>query len=234
VSYDPTFAYEVAVIIQDGLRRMCVDQEDVFYYLTLMNENYEHPPMPEGCEDGIRRGMYPLSPAEGRADDALCVQLLGSGTILREVIAAAELLASDFGVAADVWSVPSFTELRRDGLAVDRWNMLHPLDEPRRSYVEECLGGRAGPVVAATDYIRAFADQIRPFVPRRYHVLGTDGFGRSDYRRKLRAHFEVDRHYVAVAALSALAADGAVPAKVVAEAIDRYDIDPDKPDPVLV
>jgi pyruvate dehydrogenase E1 component len=232
VSYDPTFAYEVAVIIQDGLRRMYVDQEDVFYYLTLMNENYEHPPMPEGAEDGIRRGMYLFS-AGGRPDDAPHVQLLGSGTILREVIAAAELLASDFGVAADVWSVPSFTELRRDGLAVERWNMLHPLNEPRRPYVESCLGGRPGPAVAATDYIRAFADQIRPFVPGRYQVLGTDGFGRSDYRRKLRAHFEVDRHYVTLAALNALAADGAVPAKSVAEAIDRYDIDPDRPDPAL-
>jgi pyruvate dehydrogenase E1 component len=231
VSYDPTFGYEVAVIIQDGLRRMYVDQEDVFYYLTLMNENYGHPPMPEGCEDGIRRGMYLFSEAGGLPDDAPRVQLLGSGTILREVIAAAELLASDFGVAADVWSAPSFTELRRDGLAAERWNMLHPLDEPRRSYVEACLADRPGPVVAASDYIRAFADQIRPFVPRRYQVLGTDGFGRSDYRRKLRAHFEVDRHYVTVAALHALAADGAVPAKVVAGAIERYDIDPDRPDP---
>jgi pyruvate dehydrogenase E1 component len=234
VSYDPTFGYEVAVIIQDGLRRMYVDQEDVFYYLTLMNENYEHPPMPEGVEDGIRRGIYLFSAADGLPGDAPRVQLLGSGTILREVIAAAELLASDFGVAADVWSVPSFTELRRDGLAAERWNMLHPLDEPRRSYVEECLAERPGPVVASTDYIRAFADQIRPFVPRRYQVLGTDGFGRSDYRRKLRAHFEVDRHYVVLAALHGLAADGAVPSKVVAEAIERYDIDPDKPDPVLV
>jgi pyruvate dehydrogenase E1 component len=234
VSYDPTFAYEVAVIIQDGLRRMYVHQEDVFYYLTLMNENYEHPPMPEGVEDGIRRGMYLFSAADGLPGDAPRAQLLGSGTILREVIAAAELLASDFGVAADVWSVPSFTELRRDGLASERWNMLHPLDDPRRSYVETCLAERPGPVVASTDYIRAFADQIRPFVPRRYQVLGTDGFGRSDYRRKLRAHFEIDRHYVVLAALHALAADGAVPSKVVAEAIERYDIDPDKPDPVLV
>jgi pyruvate dehydrogenase E1 component len=233
VSYDPTFGYEVAVIIQDGLRRMFADQEDVFYYLTLMNENYGHPPMPDGAEEGIRRGMYLFSEAEGLRGDAPRVQLLGSGTILREVIAAASLLASDFGVAADVWSVPSFTELRRDGLAVERWNMLHPLDEPRRSYVEECLGLRAGPAVAATDYIRAFADQIRPFVQGRYQVLGTDGFGRSDYRRKLRAHFEVDRHYVTLAALNALAADGTVPAKMVAEAIERYDIDPDKPDPVL-
>jgi pyruvate dehydrogenase E1 component len=234
VSYDPAFGYEVAVIIQDGLRRMYVAQEDVYYYLTLMNENYVHPPMPEGVEDGIRRGMYLFSAADGLPGDGPRVQLLGSGTILREVIAAAELLASDFGVAADVWSVPSFTELRRDGLAAQRWNMLHPLDEPRRSYVETCLAERpAGPVVASTDYIRAFADQIRPFVGRRYQVLGTDGFGRSDYRRKLRAHFEIDRHYVTVAALHALAADGAVPAKAVAEAIERYDIDPDRPDPVL-
>jgi pyruvate dehydrogenase E1 component len=234
ISYDPTFAYEVAVVIQDGLRRMYVDQEDVFYYVTLMNENYEHPAMPEGVEDGIRRGMYLFSAAEGLPEDAPRVQLLGSGTILREVIAAASLLGSDFGVAADVWSVPSFTELRRDGLAAERWNMLHPLDEPRRSYVETSLSGRAGPVVAATDYVKAYADQIRPFVPRRYWVLGTDGFGRSDYRRKLRAHFEVDRRYVALAALSALAADGAVPAKAAAEAIERYGIDPDKPDPVRV
>jgi len=190
--------------------------------------------MPEGVEEGIRRGMYLFSAAAGLSGDAPRVQLLGSGTILREVIAAAELLASDFGIAADVWSVPSFTELRRDGIAVERWNMLHPLEEPRRSYVGTCLGGRAGPAVAATDYIRAFADQIRPFVPGRYQVLGTDGFGRSDYRRKLRAFFEIDRHYVTLAALNALAADGALPAKVVAEAIERYGIDPDKPDPVLV
>jgi pyruvate dehydrogenase E1 component len=234
VSYDPTFGYEVAVIVQDGLRRMFVDQDDVFYYLTLMNENYHHPAIPEGCEDGIRRGMYLFSVADGLPDDAPRVQLLGSGTILREVIAAASLLAEDFGVAADVWSAPSFTELRRDGLAVERWNMLHPLEEPRRSWVETCLDGHAGPVVAASDYIKAFADQIRPFVPRRYRVLGTDGFGRSDYRRKLRSFFEVDRHYVALAALSVLAADGAVPAKAAAEAIERYGIDPDKPDPVLV
>jgi pyruvate dehydrogenase E1 component len=234
ISYDPTFAYELAVIIQDGLRRMYVDQEDVFYYVTLMNENYEHPAMPDGAAEGIRRGMYLFSAADRLPEGAPRVQLLGSGTILREVIAAASLLASDFGVAADVWSVPSFTELRRDGLAAERWNMLHPLEEPRRSYVETCLGERAGPVVAATDYVRAYADQIRPFVSGRYRVLGTDGFGRSDYRQRLRAHFEVDRHYVAVAALSALAADGAVPAKRVAKAIERYGIDPGKPDPVRV
>jgi pyruvate dehydrogenase E1 component len=239
VSYDPTFAYELAVIIQDGLRRMYVDQEDVFYYLTLMNENYEHPAMPEGVEEGIRRGMYLLSAADltpggGLGPDAPRVQLLGSGTILREVIAAAELLASDWGVAADVWSVPSFTELRRDGLAAERWNTLHPLEDARPSYVETCLADRPGPVIAATDYVRAFPDQIRPFVPGRYRVLGTDGFGRSDYRRRLRSFFEVDRHYVTLAALSALAADGVVPAKAAAEAIDRYGIDPDKPNPAEV
>jgi len=242
-SYDPAFGYELAVIICDGLRRMYAEQEDVFYYLTVMNENYRHPPMPDGAAEGIVRGMYLLTDgaavpdgAAGREDAAAPageprVQLLGSGTIMREVIAAAGLL-EDFGVAADVWSVPSFTELRRDGLAVERWNMLHPTEPPRRSYLETCLAGRPdGPVVAATDYMRAFADQIRPFVPRRYRVLGTDGFGRSDYRRKLRSFFEIDRCFVAVAALHSLAADGAVPASTVADAIARYQIDPDKPYP---
>jgi pyruvate dehydrogenase E1 component len=234
VSYDPTFGYELAVIIQDGLRRMYAEQEDVFYYVTLMNENYEHPPIPDGVEDGVRRGMYLFSTGDAPARKAPRVQLLGSGTILREVIAAADLLAADFGVAADVWSVPSFTELRRDGLAAERWNMLHPTEPPRRSFVEACLAERAGPVVAATDYVRAFPDQIRAFVPRRYRVLGTDGFGRSDYRRRLRSFFEVDRHWVALAALDALAADGTVARSVPAEAITRYGINPDKPNPVVV
>jgi len=230
VSYDPTFGYELAVIIQDGLRRMYAEQEDVFYYLTVMNENYEHPPMPDGADEGIRRGMYLFR--EGPADPGSPrVQLLGSGTIFREVVAAADLLAQDYGVTADLWSAPSFTELRRDGLAAERWNLLHPGEQPRMSYVESCLADRQGPVVAATDYVRTFADQIRPFVPRRYRVLGTDGFGRSDYRRKLRSFFEVDRHFVTLTALSALAADGAVPASAVADAIGRYGIDPDKPDP---
>jgi pyruvate dehydrogenase E1 component len=215
---------------------MYADQEDVFYYITLMNENYEHPPMPEGAEDGIRRGMYLLreapevKPAKG-AKQAPRVQLLGSGTILREVLAGADLLAEDFGVAADVWSATSFTELRREGLATERWNLLHPGDEPRTSYVASCLTERPGPVVAASDYIKTFADQIRPFVPSRYMVLGTDGFGRSDYRRKLRTFFEVDRHFVVLAALSALARDGSVPAATVGRAIERYGIDPNKPDP---
>ena len=235
VSYDPTYAYEIAVIVQDGLRRMLVDQQDVFYYLTVMNENYEHPAMPEGAAEGILRGMYLLregpSQQKNRGKATARVQLLGSGTILREAIAAADLLA-DFDVVADVWSTPSLTELRRDGLAVDRWNMLHPTEPRRRSYVEQCLADRPeGPVVAATDYMKSFADQIRPFVPRRYRVLGTDGFGRSDYRRKLRSFFEVDRHYIAVAALAALAEEGTVPTATVADAIARYGIDPDKPNP---
>jgi pyruvate dehydrogenase E1 component len=235
VSYDPTFAYEVAVIVQDGLRRMYQEQEDVFYYLTLMNENYEHPPMPEGAETGVRKGMYLLKAGEAsQREKALRVQLLGSGTILREVIAAADLLAADFDITADIWSVPSFTELRREGLDVERWNMLHPTQPPRRSHVEVCLAERQGPVIAASDYMKAFADQIRPFVPQRYRVLGTDGFGRSDYRRSLRSFFEVDRHFIAVAALKALADEGAVAASAAADAITRYGIDPEKPNPARV
>ena len=237
VSYDPTYSYEVAVIVQDGLRRMLAEQEDVYFYITLMNENYEHPALPEGAETGILKGMYLLRDGS-TADDGKAglprAQLLGSGTILREVLAAADLLAADYGVAADVWSAPSFTELRREGLATERWNMLHPTEPPRRSYVEACLADRPGPVVAATDYVKSFADQIRPFVPRRYRVLGTDGFGRSDYRRNLRRFFEVDRYYVALAALASLAEDGTVPAAKVADAISRYGIDPDKPDPARV
>ena len=229
-AYDPTFGYEVAVIIQDGLRRMVGEQEDVFYYLTLMNENYRHPPMAAGAEEGILRGMYLLRP--GTADGPR-VQLLGSGTILNEVLAAAELLEADFGVAADVWSVTSFTELRRDGLEVERWNMLHPLaSESRSAYVSDCLG--SAPVVASTDYIRAYADQIRQWVPGRYRVLGTDGFGRSDKRAALRRFFEVDRHYVTVAALKQLADDGSLDPARVQEAIDRYEIDPDAPMPTTV
>jgi pyruvate dehydrogenase E1 component len=231
VTYDPTWAYEVAVIIQDGLRRMFADQEDVWYYVTLMNENYEHPDMPEGAEEGIRKGLYLFRKGPARRGKRPRVQLLGSGTILREVIAGADLLADDFGVTADIWSAPSFNELRREGLRAERWNRLHPTEKPRRSYVETCLAGQTGPVIAATDYIKAYADQIRPFVPGRYTVLGTDGFGRSDYRRALRSFFEVDRHHVAVAALHSLAQEGAVPASKVADAIKRYGIDPETPDP---
>ena len=232
-AYDPTFGYEVAVIIQDAWRRMFGEQEDVFYYLTLMNENYRHPAMPDGSRDGILRGMYLLREAP-TGSSMPRVQLLGSGTILREVMAAAEMLETDFGVLADVWSVTSFTELRRDGIEVKRWNTLHPLAEPRRAYVTECLSGRDGPAVASTDYIRAFAEQIRQWVPGPYHVLGTDGFGRSDYRRELRRFFEVDRHYVTVAALKELADLGTIDPARVAEAIERYGLDPDAPTPTTV
>ncbi|HET6866777.1 MAG TPA: pyruvate dehydrogenase (acetyl-transferring), homodimeric type [Solirubrobacteraceae bacterium] len=230
-AYDPAFGYELAVIIQDGLRRMVSEQEDVFYYITLMNENYQHPAMPEGAAEGILRGMYLLRKGSvGKRKKVPRVQLLGSGTILNEVLAAAELLENDFGVAADVWSVTSFTELRRDGIAVERWNMLHPVQDARRSYVSEQLESR-GPVVASTDYIRAYADQIRQWVPGRYRVLGTDGFGRSDSRQALRRFFEVNRHYVAVAALKELADDGQVEPGRVQEAIERYEIDAEAPMP---
>ncbi|MGZ4181953.1 MAG: pyruvate dehydrogenase (acetyl-transferring), homodimeric type [Solirubrobacteraceae bacterium] len=228
-AYDPTFGYEVAVIIQDGLRRMVVDQEDVFYYVTLMNENYRHPPMPEDAQEGILRGMYLLW--ETPDDDRPRVQLMGSGTILREVLAAAEMLHSDFGIGADVWSVTSFTELRRDGIEVERHNMLHPLEEQRSAYVTDCLRDRRGPVIASTDYLRAFADQIRQWVPDHYRVLGTDGFGRSDFRHALRRFFEVDRHYVVVAALKELADNGEIDPRHVQDAIERYHLDPDAPIP---
>ncbi len=228
ISYDPTFSYEVAVIIQDGLRRMCAEQEDIFYYITLMNENYEHPAMPEGGASGIIKGMYLLH--EGESSPGPRVQLLGSGTILREVIAAADHL-KEYGVTADIWSVPSFTELRREGLETERWNMLHPSEEPRQTFVCACLAGRRGPVIASTDYIKAFADQIRPFVPGQYRVLGTDGFGRSDYRRRLRDFFEVDRRWVTLAALTALAQEGTIDRGLVGDAIKRFDINPEKPNP---
>jgi pyruvate dehydrogenase E1 component len=234
VSYDPTYGYELAVIIQNGLKRMVADQEDVYYYITVMNENYEHPAMPEGVEEGILKGMYLLKASPSKAKSR--VQLLGSGTILREVQAAAELLEKDWGVAADVWSATSFNELRRDGLSAERWNLLHPEDTPRVSHVEQCLSGRAGPVVAATDYMKVFADQIRPFVPRDkvYRVLGTDGFGRSDTRAQLRHFFEVNRYWIVIAALKALAEQGDIKARSVSEAIKKYDIDPAKPDPTTV
>jgi pyruvate dehydrogenase E1 component len=232
-AYDPAFSYEVAVIIQDGLRRMLAEQEDVFYYITLMNENYTHPALPEGAQEQILRGMYLLREGPKRSKKPR-VQLLGSGTILREAMAAAELLESDFGVLADVWSVTSFTELRRDGLEVERWNMLHPTEKPRQAYVSQCLGRRGGPVVASTDYIKAYPDQIRQWVPGSYHVLGTDGYGRSDFRRALRGFFEVDRRYVALAALKSLADQGAIDAALVQNAIERYEIDPEAPLPTTV
>ncbi len=245
-AYDPTFSYEVAIILQDGVRSMLADQEDVYYYLTVMNENYTHPDMPEGCEDGVLKGMYLLrdsglgtrDPGKGKSKSkAPRVQLLGSGTILREAIAAAELLKNDFGVEADIWSCTSFSELRRDGFDAERWNRLHPeAKSPRKAYVTECLEGRSGPVIAATDYVREFADQIRAFMPdgRRYTVLGTDGYGRSDTRENLRCFFEVDRHWIAHAALAALAREGEMTGKDVARAIKQYKLDVDKPNPLDV
>lgn len=234
VSYDPTFAYELAVIIQDGMRRMYVENEDIYYYITLLNENYAHPPMPEGVEQDILKGMYRLSalaqPIEGKH-----VQLMGCGSILQEVIAAAQLLEQDFGVSSEVWSVTSLTELRRDGQDAERWNLLHPQQPPRIAHVESCLQDKQGPVVVATDYMKIFADQIRPFVPkRRFVALGTDGFGQSDTRESLRRFFEVDRHFIALAALKALADDGGVPREKVAEAIALYGIDPEKQNPAKV
>jgi len=228
VSYDPAYAYEMAVIVQDGLRRMYREQENCFYYITAMNEAYAQPSMPEGVTEGILKGMYRVR--EG-ADARPRAQLFGSGAILREALAAAELLEQDFGLAADVWSITSYNELRRQGMDVERWNMLHPEQEPRQSFVAQQLGPTSGPIVAATDYIRTLADQIRPFVPRRYRVLGTDGFGRSDLRSQLRKFFEVNRYYIALAAIKALADDGEIPATRVSEAIGKYQIDPEKPNP---
>jgi pyruvate dehydrogenase E1 component len=232
ISYDPTFQYEVAVVTQDGMRRMFQEQEDVFYYLTVMNENYEHPEMPAGVEADIIKGMYAFR--KGGESKGPRVQLLGSGTIFREVIAAADLLKQDWGVEADLWGCPSFNELARDGQDVQRWNLLHPLDEPKLSHVEQKLAGAKGPVIAATDYIKLFSEQIRPFVKAPYVTLGTDGFGRSDTREKLRHFFEVDRHWVTLAALKALADNGEIKREVVAAALVKYNLDPNKPNPMSV
>jgi len=231
IAYDPTFAYELAVIVQDGLRRMYAEQQSVFYYITCMNENYAHPALPEGAAPGILKGLYLLRTG-GRGK--VRVNLLGSGTILREVLAAAELLEKDFGVPADVFSATSFAELRRDALDAERWNLLHPGEPARTAYVRECLGGRIGPFIAATDYMRIVPDQIRQWVPGAYHVLGTDGYGRSDSRAALRGFFEVDRRYIAVAALKALADEGMLDVATVKGAIKAFGIDPDKPNPVTV
>jgi len=231
ISYDPSFSFEVAVVIQDGMRRMLAEQEDVYYYITLLNENYPMPGLTPGTEEQIIKGMY-LCKAGGK--NKTRVQLMGSGTILRESLAAQELLSKDWGVAADVWSCPSFNELTRDGQDAERFNMLHPLETPRVSFVEQQLAKFAGPVIASTDYMKNYAEQIRPFIPkgRTYKVLGTDGFGRSDFRSKLREHFEINRHYIVVAALKALSEEGAVPVAKVAEALKQYGIKTDKVNPL--
>ncbi|MDE0787412.1 MAG: pyruvate dehydrogenase (acetyl-transferring), homodimeric type [SAR324 cluster bacterium] len=230
VSYDPTFSHELMVIIQNGMERMFKKQENVFYYITTMNENYSHPGLSKGQEKNIVKGMYLLQ--KGKKGKTR-VQLLGSGSILREAIAAADLLSADFKVEADIWSCTSFNQLKRDGDDVSRWNMLHPDKKPKMSHVEKCLLDTDGPVVAATDYVKLFADQIRAYVPRSYSVLGTDGFGRSDSRQALRKHFEVDRYYIAVAALNALMEDGSVSFKTVNAAIKKYGIDPNKNNPLM-
>jgi pyruvate dehydrogenase E1 component len=228
VSYDPTFSHEVAVILHSGLKRMVENQEDIFFYVTLMNENYAHPGFKPGTEAHILKGMYLLQ--EGDAAAKHRVQLMGSGTILREVIAAADLL-KEFGVTADIWSCPSFTELRRDGMECERFNLLNPTENPRVPFVTQQLQDRAGPIVAATDYMRLFSDQVRPYVPagRRYITLGTDGFGRSDTRAKLREFFEVDRRYVALAALRGLADEGKIKMSVVSDAIKKFGIQSNRP-----
>jgi pyruvate dehydrogenase E1 component len=231
VAYDPTFAYELAVIVQDGLRRMYQEQENVFYYITCMNENYTHPAMPSGAAQGILRGMYRLKTGGG---GSVRVTLFGSGTILREVLAAGELLEQQYGIPADVYSVTSFSELRKQALDVERWNLLHPEEPARKTYVQEALGDQSGPFVAATDYMKIVPDQIRQWVPGQYVVLGTDGYGRSDSRAELRRFFEVNRHYVAVAALKALADAKKIDIQVVVQAMASFGIDPEKPNPLTV
>ncbi|WP_298608912.1 pyruvate dehydrogenase (acetyl-transferring), homodimeric type [uncultured Thiothrix sp.] len=231
ISYDPTFAYELAVIIQQGMKRMYENQEDVYYYITAMNENYHHPAMPPAAEEGIVKGMYLFS---GGGKKRKKVQLLGSGAILREVIAAGEILDKEWGVDADIWSVTSFNEIAREARDLERWNLLHPLEDARTPYITQCLKDRRGPAIAATDYIRSYADQIRAWVPMHYKVLGTDGFGRSDTRAQLRRHFEVDRYYIVLAALKSLVDENSLPAVKVMEAMEKYQIDPNKPNPLYV
>jgi len=241
LAYDPTYSYELAVIIQEGMRRMYNNDESIFYYIATMNENYTHPEMPKGAEEGILKGMYLLEDGDskeykvsaGKGKTVNRVRLLGSGTILREVQAAAAILRKDYKVAVDVWSTTSMNELARDGLAVDRWNMLHPEETPKVSHVEECLSAKEGPVIAATDYMKLYSDQIRAFVPAPYKVLGTDGFGRSDSRQKLRYFFEVNSDYIVVAALNELAKTGAIESKIVSTAIKKFKLDPEKLNPLF-
>jgi pyruvate dehydrogenase E1 component len=232
-TYDPTYGYELAVIITDGLKRMYDEKENVFYYITTMNENYLHPEMPVGAEEGIVKGIYKLK--EGKKNvKKKRVQLMGAGSILREVEAAAELLRDDWGVESDIWSVTSVNELAREGQKADRWNLMHPTDAPRKSYLTEVLEGSSGPFIISTDYMKSYSEQLRPYVPGRYTVLGTDGFGRSDTRSKLREFFEVNRYFVTIASLKSLADEGAIEAKVVVDAMTKYGIDPEKIDPMTV
>ncbi|MEB7894374.1 pyruvate dehydrogenase (acetyl-transferring), homodimeric type [Serratia marcescens] len=232
VSYDPTYAYELAVIVQSGMRRMFVEQEDIYYYITLLNEGYPQPPMPAGVEDGIIQGAYLLKQSAATTQESPRAQLVASGAIMREALAAAELLAVDFGVASDIWSATSLSELRRNGMAAERWNLLHPEDPPKVPYIQSLLAAHPGPVVVATDYMKIVGDQIKPFLPdRTFIALGTDGFGRSDTREALREFFEVNRHFIALAALKLLADEGRIARSEVNRAMALYGIAPDKPDP---
>ncbi|MFP5407166.1 MAG: transketolase-like TK C-terminal-containing protein, partial [Gammaproteobacteria bacterium] len=229
ISYDPTYGHEVAVIVQDGLRRMFTEQEDVFYYLTLMNENYEHPAMPEGVEQGIVKGLYRFSKAETPGDRH--VNLMSSGTIFQQAMKAAELLQADFGITSDLWVATSMNELARDGQDAERWNLLHPAERQRVPFVAQQLEKFGGPVIASTDYMKNYAEQIRPFVPQTFHTLGTDGFGRSDSRANLRRHFEVDANHIAATAVYALFKEGKVSGADVEAAYAKYAIDPAKINP---
>ncbi|MBL4661591.1 MAG: pyruvate dehydrogenase (acetyl-transferring), homodimeric type, partial [Alcanivoracaceae bacterium] len=229
-SYDPTFSYEVAVIIQNGLQRMYGDDEDIYFYITLLNENYQHPEMPKGIEADILKGMYQYQASKGKVK----AQLLGSGSILREVIAASEMLKKDFKVDCDIWSCPSFTELKRNGQSVDRHNRLNPGKKARVSHVTKCLANAQGPVIAASDYVHDFVEQIRPWVKADYTTLGTDGFGRSDTREQLRSFFEVDSKHIAFTTVTALVKSGDLPKSAIAKALKLYEIDASRPDPVGV
>jgi pyruvate dehydrogenase E1 component len=232
ISYDPTFAYELAIIFQDGLRRMHDKQENIFYYLTTMNENYKHPQMPKNCEQGILKGMYLYKEFKNKGKTN--VQLLGSGTILREMISAAEILSKEYNIDSDIWSVTSFNELRKNGMTVERKNLLNPTEKPKKSYVENCLDKKDGPIIAASDYIRSFADQIRPYVSKAFYSFGTDGYGRSDGRKKLRKFFEVDKEHIVTYTLSALAKEQLIPSTYAEKAIKKYNIDKNKPIPTAL
>ena len=232
VSYDPAYAYELAVIIQNGMQRMFVDQEDIYYYITLLNEGYPQPAMPEGVEDGILKGAYLFKSYDNAPESSPRVQLMSSGAIMRETLAAAELLSNDFGVNCDIWSATSLNELRREAMKVERWNMLHPEDEPKKPYVQQMIEPYKGPLVVATDYMKIVGDQIKPYVSdRKFISLGTDGFGRSDTREALREFFEVNRHFIVVAALKLLADEGTISRSEVNRALQLYEINVDKPAP---
>ena len=229
VSYDPTFSYELAIILREGLRRMHDKQENIFYYITVMNENYQHPQMPKDCEKGILKGMYLFKEFSNKGKTK--IQLLGSGTVLREIISAAEILSKEYNIDSDIWSVTSFNELRKNGMEIERKNLLNPGEQPEKSYVEACLGKREGLIIAASDYIRTYADQIRPYLSKPFYSLGTDGYGRSDSRKKLRSFFEVDKEHIVTYALSALAKEQLISSKHAEKAIRKYNIDKNKPIP---